>query len=154
MAPRHLLLRLPSELARVGAVGESVRAFCDGAKVAPLDASAIELCVVEAVNNAIEHACGSRPELEITVVATHTEGALTIEIIDRGAPMPSHLLGPDAPSPLDFDPTDIDALPERGFGLSIIRQVMDEVTYRSERGQNALLLVRKLQRAADSPAAP
>ena len=39
--------------------------------------------------------------------------------------------------------TDLSEIPEGGMGLSLIASVMDEVTYRSDEGQNLLTLLRR-----------
>ncbi|MBI2392731.1 MAG: ATP-binding protein [Deltaproteobacteria bacterium] len=74
----------------------------------------------EAFNNALFHAYRDLPEGQLIVEVGPAEGALEIRIIDDGRP---------------FDPStvpvpDLDALPERGMGLFIIRAFMDEVVYR------------------------
>jgi serine/threonine-protein kinase RsbW len=142
LSGRRVTLVVPSDMLFVPEAGARIRRFCEEASLAGDDVAEIELCVVEAVNNAIEHAYGLRPGREVFVVAALGEAGLSIDISDEGRSIPhAVMLGPD---PLAFDPADIDGLPERGMGLAIIRRVMDEVSYRTHQGRNTLSLVRRL----------
>lgn len=96
----------------------------------PEDCSAIELAVVEAVNNAIEHAYDEGEEGKVTVSYSLSEDGAVIEIIDGGRGMASHFLADQGGVP-DFDPEDIDNLPERGMGIWLIRSCVDSATYHS-----------------------
>lgn len=131
-------------MAYVAEISARARAFCARAPLSERAAAQVELCIVEAVNNAIEHACGARPDMAVTLTVTRSAAALSIEVSDRGERMPAELLKPGAPDRLDFDPRNIEGLPERGLGLAIIKQVMDDVSYRSEEGVNTLSLVLRL----------
>lgn len=142
---RRVALAIPSDMLCVPEAGARIRRFCEEASLADDDVAEIELCVVEALNNAIEHAYGLRPGQEVLVVASLGEAGLSIDVSDHGRAIPhAVLLGPDR---LAFDPVDIGALPERGLGLAIIRRVMDEVSYRTHEGRNTLSLVRRLPAA-------
>ncbi|MGZ8216234.1 ATP-binding protein [Methylomagnum sp.] len=114
----------------------------------PEECSAIELAVVEAVNNAIEHAYGEAEEGKITVSYSLSEDGAVIEIIDRGRGMASHLLA-DKGNPLEFDPEDIDNLPERGMGIWLIRSCMDSAAYHSGGDCNRWTLT-KYRKAAEA----
>ena len=46
-------------------------------------------------------------------------------------------------SPLEFDPTELNMLPEGGLGLAIIREVMDDVTYSRRHDKNTLSLTKR-----------
>ena len=45
---------------------------------------------------------------------------------------------------LEFDPNDIDGLPEGGMGLFIIEQLMDNNQYTVEGNKNTFTLVKKI----------
>jgi serine/threonine-protein kinase RsbW len=68
---------------------------------------------------------------------------LVVRIFDWGRPIPGDALANAGLSRFDFDPTDLLEIPEGGMGLSLIASVMDEVTYRSDDGQNVLTLLRR-----------
>lgn len=148
MNPARLFVIFSSELSQVPHVGAHVRAFVQESLGAE-GAGEVELCVVEAINNAIEHACGSRSGLLISVIARRTAEEISIEVSDQGEPMAAVILERAPPLAPNFDPTDLDALPERGFGLSIMKQVMDEISYDTKNGRNTLTLVRRIPN--DSP---
>jgi serine/threonine-protein kinase RsbW len=89
----------------------------------------IRLAAGEALSNAIEHGC-AKPSHKVVVVCTYDAGKLTIEIQDtgRGFPAPSDCLdvAPDSRG--------------RGFGIFLMRRLMDEVSF--ERNGSVVRLVR------------
>ena len=104
----------------------------------PIDPYQIELCAVEAVTNAIKHACDSRPGFSVQVTFTVHADQLVLTVCDEGHSMPKLVV----PS-LNFDPTDLDHLPEGGMGLFLIHSIMDEVTYVSRQGKNILTMIKR-----------
>lgn len=94
----------------------------------------------EAFNNAAEHAYQDRPVGEVDIEMDIGPDEITIRVSDRGA-----TYDPDAvPTP------DLDALPESGLGLFIIRSFMDEVHYRpGQNGAPNVLTMRKRLRNDD-----
>jgi serine/threonine-protein kinase RsbW len=135
-------LRIASELANVALLGGAIRAACEAVGLTVQAASEVELSVVEAVNNVIEHAYGLASDGQVWVSLEVEAGSLEIEICDRGEAMPASVLA-SASAPR-FDPTDLPQLPEGGMGLGIVTALMDEVRYRSDGGQNVLTLIRRL----------
>ncbi|MFQ5507231.1 MAG: ATP-binding protein [Planctomycetota bacterium] len=93
------------------------------------------LAIQEALTNIIRH--GHRGQLgdsEIEIVLAHSDESLTVELRD------------DSPA---FDPTvvvdlpdveDRENLPEGGYGLHIIRAVVDKLRYERDGTQNVLTL--------------
>jgi anti-sigma regulatory factor (Ser/Thr protein kinase) len=74
------------------------------------------------------------------------ERQFEMEILDRG-----HAMAPqyadrllNGCNVLEFDPSDIAALPESGMGLQILHEVMDAAVYSSEGGVNCLRLTKLL----------
>ena len=112
--------------------GLVVRAFCETADLSSLEAALLELAVVEAVNNIIEHACRDLPEAEIRLAAAVAHGALTIELRDPGLALPT--------PPGDQMP---DPLAESGRGWPLILASVDQVDYRNEEGMNVLTLQKR-----------
>lgn len=88
----------------------------------------------EAFNNAAEHAYHDRPVGEVDIEMHIGNDEITIRVADRGA-----TFNPDAvPAP------DLDALPESGLGLFIMRSFMDEVNYSpGQNGDPNVLTMRK-----------
>jgi serine/threonine-protein kinase RsbW len=97
--------------------------------------NAVDICLTEALNNVIKHSyCGNSSQpIEINVKKDLKY--LEIEIVDIGLPRKNLVI-----KDLDFDPNDIDNLPESGMGLFIIKQLMDELDYGSKEGKNYFIL--------------
>ena len=143
MRSREVRLIVPSRLEAVREVGEAVRALWADLRLDEVVAYQMELAVVEAVTNAIQHAYGGASGHEVKICAALRGDCLAVEISDTGIAMdPRRLEQP--PAVLDFDPQRRDRLPERGFGLTIIREVMDGVEYLSAGGRNTLRLYKRL----------
>lgn len=137
--PRVVTLVTDSRLENVELVARAVRGLCGAAGLEGRTCAHVELAVAEAVNNAIRHAYGRRPGHPIEVTVTLDETRLTIEVSDEGEPMEPR------PAPvLDFDPGDLERLPEGGMGLFLIHSVMDEVEYETRGGRNRLVMRRRL----------
>jgi serine/threonine-protein kinase RsbW len=58
-----------------------------------------------------------------------------MQIIDSGISRDSFVI-----KDLDYDPNDIDNLPESGMGLYLIKQLMDDLDYYSINGKNYFTL--------------
>lgn len=154
MPHRAFAFSIDSDLVFVARLAAELRDACAELGVAEGDATAVEICLVEAVNNAIEHAYGGRPGSRVEVAVELVGDELSIEIRDTGLALPRGLL--DEAQSVEHPLHDPDALPERGMGLAILKEAMDEVSYASAGGVNTLTLCRRValspQRAA--PCAP
>lgn len=112
----------------------------DAIKDAPFDNRqryAIDLAVDEACSNVIDHAYIGNDQGEIQISLDLTETGLKLTIRDDGAPFdPDCVAEPDLTSPLE-------TRCERGLGVYLIREVMDEAAYDfSCPGVNQLTLVK------------
>lgn len=98
---------------------------------------AIDLAVDEACSNVIDHAYGGSGQGEIRVQLNLDEKGLKITIQDDGTSFdPGCVAEPDLTSPLE-------TRCERGLGVFLIREVMDEARYDfSLPGVNQLTLVK------------
>ncbi|MDF1717048.1 MAG: ATP-binding protein [Antarcticimicrobium sp.] len=97
----------------------------------------VELALVEAVNNVIEHAFGGKPGHRIAIHARLSEAMLDLRIIDDGRPLP----GGRVPQAKSLDPGLPRAdLPEGGFGWTLIHQLTDQVDYQRRDACNMLSL--------------
>jgi serine/threonine-protein kinase RsbW len=132
---------IDSKLKNVSLAGVALRGICSYLSLSDVDAYYLELCVVEAVNNAIKHAYEGEEGHAVEVNITYSSKKIVLDISDEGKPMSLY-----HPGLLDFDPEDLKALPEHGLGLYIINSVMDEVTYTSEGDRNTLRMTKKLYR--------
>lgn len=126
-------LVLPADLGELGRVRAFVR---DRAEVAGFSSTVlgeIGLAVTEAVSNVIRHAYGGDASQELSVEVLLDDSNLIIEIVDRG--QTPHGL-PDAEPDLD-DPG------PGGYGVYLIRTVMDEVEWSRQSRGNVLRLSRR-----------
>lgn len=149
--PRLLLqVSLTSELSAVrlaaARMGSALAAQGIGAEAR----AEIELCVVEAMNNVVEHGYGLCAGQPFELSLWWSEHGLVIELRDEGRPIPEGML--DQASLPEVGDGDIQDLPDRGWGLGLLRELMDEVHYESRQGGNLLRLVRR--RLTDSSSLP
>ncbi len=107
------------------------KTFCEDHSVNENTTKEIELCLAEALNNIIKHSYKGDNKNLIDIDLIFDENKFTFSLSDYGLPRTNV----DKPK-LEFDPNDIDSLPEGGMGLFIISQLMDESTYISENGKN------------------
>jgi len=134
-------LEIDSRLSDVALIGIAVRRL--GAVVLGEDiATELEIGVVEAVNNAIEHAYQWQAGHPVRVAVYLDDDTVRLDVADRGRPMPPGFNLCAAALP-PFDPGDLDSLPEGGMGLALIRSAADEVSYASRDGWNVLTLIRR-----------
>lgn len=97
-----------------------------------------ELALEEALVNIIHHAHLSKgSKVEIGIIGKE-KSFFEISIVDRAAPF----------NPLDQKATDMTLpLEERkvgGVGIHLMKHMVDEVIYRREKGQNILILKKKM----------
>ena len=134
-------LSIESDDQHVCLIGKAINGLCSLANFSDIDTYQVELCVVEAVNNAIEHAYERAQGKLVEVTFSLYQHKITINICDTGKVMDEKWLMRDNALP-DFDADDLPSLPEGGWGLAIIQQVMDEVTYSTSNGKNVLTLTK------------
>jgi serine/threonine-protein kinase RsbW len=132
-------LTIESRIENVELAGVSISRICREAGLSEQAAFEVEVCVVEAVNNAIKHAYGGNPEKEVEIYLELTPAALTVRVVDTGSPMPAKMFRPRQPQiRAGVDP------PASGRGLFIIHSLMDQVSYATEGGRNVLSLTKSL----------
>jgi serine/threonine-protein kinase RsbW len=136
-APVRLEASIPSDVRMLAYVSrlvqETVRVVIDANK-ADAFCAAVDVCLTEAVTNAIQHAHSSDATRPIKLNVETAGGVLTIKIYDTGP---------------GFDMTrvpepDFEQLREHGRGLFIIRNSMDHVSYTPTNGGNVLEMRKRL----------
>jgi anti-sigma regulatory factor (Ser/Thr protein kinase) len=130
-------LTIDSQFQHVFLVGSAVQRICSWIPLSAQSAFEMEMAVVEAVNNSIEHACHNQSGHPITTRMNLSEGRITFVITDAGDAV-TRL--PEMPALDDH----IGGAPERGRGLQIMRAVMDEVAYTTDGISNFLTMVKYL----------
>ncbi len=117
----------------------SIKNFLSSKNIPSTINDEIELSVAEAVNNIIRHAYKGNTGKLIEVEVLKNKNYVEIVFVDSGMPR-ENLEKPT----LNFDPDDIENLPEGGFGLYLIDTMMDENDYYSQNGKNILRLKKML----------
>ena len=96
--------------------------------------SEIELAAGEACCNAVKHGPDKgKDNIQVSISLNHTESKLTVAVSDGN---PEYDFS-------DREP-DFAAIPESGYGIHIMRTVMDKVTYRRERGRNSVIMEKQI----------
>lgn len=140
-------LHIDSDLDKVSLLSRAVRALCADF-MSPEDQDAVEISLVEAINNVIKHGYHGEPGKDVQVAVGLHADQVVIEVIDHASPMQAQLLDKPADDPFDFDATDLTDVPESGMGLALIRMNMDEVQYVSNESENRLRMVKKIEHKA------
>ncbi len=139
----RLHLTLEASLDSVPAAGGAVRDLCLTSGIDAGEAALVELAIVEALQNTIEHGYAGAPgrlELEADV----DEQCIQAAIRDTAPPVDLQRI---VRQPADESmPRDRAALRERGRGLEIIRGVFDQVVFTRLESGNHLVLTRARQR--------
>jgi serine/threonine-protein kinase RsbW len=140
---RRARFMFEATLADVSRVAQALRLFL------PPEASEevsneIEIGVVEAMSNIVRHGYGNSNAGVIEVSYDYRGAEISIELRDRGIPMPADALQGKADSAFDFDPEDIEHLPESGMGLALMKASFDRIDYQSDGQGNLLRLVKTL----------
>lgn len=137
MKNKSITLTIDSDLDNVGLVGSSIKALAMHFGMSECCADDVEVCVVEGINNVIEHAYTYKPDNMVTTIVGTDSTNMIIEVKDFGISM-GKLTRPD----INIDPEDLNSLPEGGFGLYLIHNLMDSVSYSSSDGINTLTLTK------------
>lgn len=126
---------LISDYDQVAGINISIRQFFESENVEQHLCNAVEICLTEALNNVIKHSYKGEQNQKIDVNLAVDSNMMEIQIIDEGESRKNLDI-----KELNFDPNDIDALPESGMGLYIIKQLMDELDYYKLNGKNYFVL--------------
>lgn len=136
---------ISAELANIGSVSEHVQKFCisrsNADSAVPQLGQDMNLVLSELLTNIVKHAYSSTSapsqDCKIEVHARFSGEFLEVLIIDQGIELPRHVL---KKTNIEFDGEDIFALPEGGFGWSIVHSIIDQVICQRVSDSNRLLL--------------
>lgn len=120
-----------SDYGNVADVNKQIRFFLELHGIEKHITNAIEICLTEALNNVIKHSYKSDNTQSIELLVKKDSNYFEIIIIDSGLPRENLNV-----RKLDYDPEDIDNLPESGMGLYIIQQLVDETNYYTKDKKN------------------
>lgn len=139
MENKEIFFSIESKLENVSLLGKCVNGLASSLKFSVIESHNIELCVVEAINNIIEHGYKSLPGNIVNVTISVNSNKLIIIISDNGI---TNINKPK--KELDYNPNDIPNLPERGFGMYLINRIMDSMEYESVSNTNYLTLIKNI----------
>lgn len=128
-------IKISSDYEEVVKVNDAVNDFLIKQGIEELIRNAFDICLTEALNNVIKHAYKEEKGKSIQVKVIKDENLVEVNIIDEGLPRTNLEI-----KKLDYNPNDLDSLPESGMGLFIIQQLMDELDYFSINGKNYFVL--------------
>jgi len=144
---KSLTLEIESSLGNVSLLAVAIHAICLHAGVDQDEANQVELSLVEAVTNSIQHAYHGEPNQRVVVILAFGKGYLRFDLYDTGAPMQveqiDRLVRGQGIAESIYP--DLASIPESGRGLEIIHRTMDEIVYKREGNRNHLQLTRYLR---------
>jgi anti-sigma regulatory factor (Ser/Thr protein kinase) len=114
-------------------VADWVKECCVHAGLEGTPTFQVMTCVVEAVNNCVEHAYRDSPG-EINIRLFRNSRWLVVQVLDQGPPL-AQQTAPAEPDPIQID----------GRGWFIMKQWMDIAQYRRRNLQNVVTLVKCLE---------
>lgn len=115
-------------------------------EVSSEDIGSISIVLAEALNNVVEHAFKGKSGGTVRIVVRQRRNSLMFEIRDNGRPMPNGK-APTGDHPVP-EGTSLDALPEGGYGWFLIRELVQDLVYDRDDGENILFFRYRLQKAA------
>jgi len=137
----EITLSIESQFENVFLIGLAVNKIASFIPVSKQAAFEMEIAVVEAVNNAIEHAHRHQRGKRVTVRLNLLSDRIQFTVVDRGVELDFKALMGTSAGIENADEI------ERGRGLKIIDALMDEVRYERKGETNQITLVKYLNRA-------
>lgn len=144
LGPHAIILTIDSRLENVGLLGVATRGIVRQLGFSEDEALNLELCVVEAASNCVRHAYHGEAGHPVLVRLTAGGERLKITVEDEGRPIPEDKR---RPQPIEFDPSDIESIPEGGRGVFLVHALMDTVEYGREGRRNVLVMTKALSAA-------
>jgi serine phosphatase RsbU (regulator of sigma subunit)/anti-sigma regulatory factor (Ser/Thr protein kinase) len=128
----------PADSKNLVQISEFVRAYAQKLTLTLKQIYEIDLAVDEASSNIIDHAYKNLPQGKISIFLSHTESEMKIILQDDGVGFDlDSVPKPDLDGPLEDRR-------ERGLGIFLIHQLMDQVIYEPNTGNgNQLTLIKK-----------
>lgn len=139
----------PSSLDASREAGEQLTNFLSTHQIDDITVTQVELCIVEMVNNAYEHAYQEQEGKPVTVscvISPLDEGhSLEIEILDSGQTLtPQELQEALSKDFIEADPEDETTWDTSGRGFTIVKAIMDSVQVNTEGNLNRFLMKKAL----------
>ncbi len=132
-------LTIASRLAELGRARAWVSDHARAAGMTEQAVNELRLAVSEAVANVIEHGYRGEPDHAIALHLDVDDTKLVLTIHDDGEPFALE----------GYEPPDFDEPREGGYGVFLIRSLMDEVRYETPAGGGTTLTLVKYHRAQE-----
>lgn len=129
-------LVIPSTYLDVRTADEALRSLLSAAQIPEAVIGSCELALHELLINLVDHAYSGDATQSIRIILSLEVGALVIQTVDTGEPVRINLETISLP-----DPTE---LAEGGYGMGLIRSLVDQVEYQTKDGQNIWTLRKKV----------
>ncbi len=142
MEPRCFQLTMDSNVEDMVVGSAMVRGLLDQLHVHHQAAEMVELCLMEALVNAVKHAYRSESGKEVILRMELGRSSITFEVEETGVSTTREALKQAVDRAQRFDPHNLDTVSEGGRGMLIIARVMDEWDY-FRRGDANVLQMRK-----------
>lgn len=133
------MFSITSDLSEVKDLAQSLQEYCEAIELNPTIASQLELILVEAVNNVIEHSYRYQTGFPIHAIFEETESEIVLTIKDNGSMVPLAVKAAATQAAMP----DIDGLPEGGWGLGLINAFADRIEYQTGDGENIMVFAKK-----------
>lgn len=133
-----LWLEAEPSLLGVRYLGAATRAIC-ALVLHEEQAAELDLALVEAATNIVKHGFCGRSDGRIRLRLDVSEERVEVELRDNGPAFDPLSVPQAAPWDADSDAS-FDALPEGGFGVSLVRALADGCNYQRQDGENVLIL--------------
>jgi anti-sigma regulatory factor (Ser/Thr protein kinase) len=134
-----ILFRIPARLADVRLLGISVHALFANLGFNDIEIYQLELAVTESANNIVKHAYQYKENVHMNMQFAIFDDRVVCTFVDKGKF--ENFLKNNAQGEFAADTS---ILPPDSRGISIICEVMDEVSYRRSGSKNILKLVKYL----------
>lgn len=129
MREQRLTLTIESRLEDVPLLGTLVNALCCFVKLSATARNQVEVCVVEAVNNSIQHAYHGEAGHLVEVAVSLPPESLVFDIFDSGTSADPSAMHADHCGALKLSLDQPQAIAESGRGLAIMQAFMDSMEY-------------------------
>ena len=133
---------IDSDLRLIPFIGAAVNGICSLLLASEMECYQMELCVVEAVTNSIKHAYGLRKGNDVEIEVFVYPEKFVFKVWDEGVRLEQSLFEQKKNMKFKFDADKDAEIPERGRGLAIINEIMDEVTYETLEGKNIITMMK------------